>query len=73
MSVPLFLKSIGLECLRDLFEREKITIDILAEMTMDDLRDVGIDAYGIRQKLVRSIEKLTIGQPGEFVCLSHLI
>lgn len=67
MSVPLFLKSIGLESLREVFAKEQITMDVLVEMTHDDLRHIGIEAYGIRHKLVRSIEKLTIGQPGSFL------
>ncbi|KRX95030.1 Tankyrase-1, partial [Trichinella pseudospiralis] len=63
MSVPLFLKSIGLECLKDLFYKEQITLDVLVEMSHEDLKAIGVSTYGMRHKLIRSIEKLTIGQP----------
>jgi tankyrase len=63
MSVPLFLKSIGLEVYRDLFAKEQITLDILLEMSHDDLKAIGLDAYGVRHKLLKSVQKLTLGQP----------
>ena len=44
--------------LRDLFEREHITLDILAEMTHNDLKEIGITAYGQRHKLLKGIERL---------------
>ncbi|XP_075222552.1 tankyrase isoform X2 [Lycorma delicatula] len=54
-----FLASLGLEHLLDLLEREQITLDILAEMSHDDLKQVGISAYGYRHKLIKGIEKLS--------------
>lgn len=44
--------------LRELFEREHITLDILAEMTHHDLKEIGISAYGQRHKLLKGIERL---------------
>lgn len=42
----------------ELFEREQISLDILAEMGHDDLKQVGVSAYGHRHKLIKGIEKL---------------
>ncbi|KHJ42648.1 Poly(ADP-ribose) polymerase catalytic domain protein [Trichuris suis] len=63
MDVSLFLKSIDLECLQPLFKQEQITMDVLVEMSQDDLIAIGLTSYGVRHRLMRSIEKLTIGQP----------
>jgi len=59
-----FLLSLGLDPLIDLFEREQITLDILAEMGHDDLKQIGVSAYGYRHKLIKGIEKL-ISQNGK--------
>lgn len=40
-----------------LFEREKISIDVLAEMGHDQLKDIGIDAYGVRHRILKGIER----------------
>ncbi|XP_049764090.1 poly [ADP-ribose] polymerase tankyrase isoform X3 [Schistocerca cancellata] len=53
-----FLQSLGLEHLLELFEREQITLDILAEMGHEDLKQVGVSAYGYRHKLIKGIDKL---------------
>ncbi|XP_078033408.1 tankyrase isoform X2 [Augochlora pura] len=61
-----FLQSLGLEHLLELFEREQITLDILAEMGHEDLKQVGVSAYGYRHKLIKGMEKLlntTAGTP----------
>ncbi|KAE8749458.1 hypothetical protein FOCC_FOCC003724 [Frankliniella occidentalis] len=57
-SVAGFLNSLGLEHLLELFEREQITLDILGEMGHEDLKQIGISAYGYRHKLLKGIEKL---------------
>lgn len=44
--------------LRDIFDREQITMDILAEMGHDELKDIGINAYGHRHKIVKGVEKM---------------
>ncbi|XP_063216299.1 poly [ADP-ribose] polymerase tankyrase-like [Bacillus rossius redtenbacheri] len=53
-----FLASLGLDHLLELFEREQITLDILAEMSHEDLKQVGVSAYGYRHKLLKGIDKL---------------
>jgi tankyrase len=53
-----FLSSLCLEHLNEIFEREQITLDILAEMEHEDLKQIGITAYGYRHKLIKGMEKL---------------
>jgi len=62
MSVGAFLASLGLEKLREIFEREQISVDILAEMNHEDLKQIGVTAYGHRHKLIKGIEKLVSGK-----------
>ncbi|CAH0559644.1 unnamed protein product [Brassicogethes aeneus] len=57
-SVLNFLASLSLEHLHDIFEREQITLDILAEMGHEDLKQIGISAYGFRHKLIKGMERL---------------
>lgn len=58
VSVSGLLASLGLEQLRDIFEREQITMDILMEMGHEELKDIGINAYGHRHKILKGMEKL---------------
>uniref|UniRef100_A0A4W4E2T3 Poly [ADP-ribose] polymerase n=1 Tax=Electrophorus electricus TaxID=8005 RepID=A0A4W4E2T3_ELEEL len=62
MNITQFLKSLGLEHLRDIFEREQITLDVLADMGHEELKEIGINAYGHRHKLIKGIERLLGGQ-----------
>lgn len=57
-NITTFLQSLGLEHLLELFEREQIGLDILAEMGHEDLKQVGVSAYGYRHKLIKGMEKL---------------
>jgi tankyrase len=63
ISVSSFLTSVGLEQLRDIFEKEQITMDILVEMGHDELKDIGINAYGHRHKILKGLEKMVVGLP----------
>jgi len=60
LSVARFLDDIGLGCLHDIFHKEQITMDILVEMGHDELKDIGISAYGHRHKILKRIERLTM-------------
>ena len=51
----------NLESLREIFEREQISVDILSEMGHEDLKQIGITAYGHRHKLIKGLEKLMSG------------
>uniref|UniRef100_A0A673HS80 NAD(+) ADP-ribosyltransferase n=1 Tax=Sinocyclocheilus rhinocerous TaxID=307959 RepID=A0A673HS80_9TELE len=57
-------ESLGLEHLRDIFESEQITLDVLADMGHEELKEIGINAYGHRHKLIKGIERLLGGQQG---------
>jgi tankyrase len=58
LSLCQFQSSQQQDFLRELFEHEHITLDILAEMTHHDLKEIGITAYGQRHKLLKGIERL---------------
>ncbi len=58
LSVGQFLDRIGLGQLKDIFEKEQITMDILIEMGHEELKDIGINAYGHRHKILKGVEKL---------------
>uniref|UniRef100_A0A8C2Z516 Poly [ADP-ribose] polymerase n=1 Tax=Cyclopterus lumpus TaxID=8103 RepID=A0A8C2Z516_CYCLU len=64
MTINQFLKSLGLEHLRDTFQREQISLDVLADMGHEELKEIGINAYGHRHKLIKGIERLLGGQQG---------
>ena len=49
-----------LEQLIDLFDREQITLDILSEMGHEDLKQVGVSAYGFRHKILKGIAQLRL-------------
>ncbi|XP_045506072.1 poly [ADP-ribose] polymerase tankyrase [Colias croceus] len=53
-SLHTFLTSVGLEQLAPVLDREQITVDILSEMSHEDLRAVGVAAYGHRHRLLKA-------------------
>lgn len=53
-----FLTTLQLEHLIEMFEREQITLEILAEMGHEDLKQVGVTAYGFRHKILKGIATL---------------
>jgi tankyrase len=69
ISVSSFLTSVGLEQLRDIFEKEQITMDILVEMGHDELKDIGINAYGHRHKILKGLEKMVSGKGDLFIMI----
>ncbi|XP_076418944.1 poly [ADP-ribose] polymerase tankyrase-2 isoform X4 [Peromyscus maniculatus bairdii] len=63
-SITQFIRNLGLEHLMDIFEREQITLDVLVEMGHKELKEIGINAYGHRHKLIKGVERLISGQQG---------
>lgn len=57
-NVASFLASLQLDQLIDMFDREQITLEILAEMGHEDLKQVGVSAYGFRHKILKGIAQL---------------
>lgn len=52
-AIASFLANLGLEHLREIFEREQVTIDILLEMGHEELKTIGVHAYGHRHRLLK--------------------
>lgn len=53
-----FLSGLQLDHLIEMLEREQITLEILAEMGHEDLKQVGITAYGYRHKILKGVATL---------------
>ena len=50
-----FLRLVGLPSLVDLFEREQVdTMEIIMEMGHEELKELGVTAYGHRHKIIKS-------------------
>lgn len=60
VDITAFLGNLGLEHLVELFEKEHISLDILAEMSHEELKHIGVNAYGHRHRLLKGIEKLLL-------------
>ncbi|KAF6040293.1 TNKS2 [Bugula neritina] len=58
MSVSSFLDEIGLGHMMDMFTAERVSMDVLVEMTHESLKDIGVSAYGHRHKILRGIKDL---------------
>ncbi|XP_030629548.1 LOW QUALITY PROTEIN: poly [ADP-ribose] polymerase tankyrase-2-like [Chanos chanos] len=61
LSISQFLHNLGLEHLLEIFEREQITLDVLVEMGHKELKEIGINAYGHRHKIIKGVERLISG------------
>uniref|UniRef100_A0A3B3RTT5 Poly [ADP-ribose] polymerase n=1 Tax=Paramormyrops kingsleyae TaxID=1676925 RepID=A0A3B3RTT5_9TELE len=61
LSIDQFLNNLGLEQLLEIFEREQITLDVLVEMGHKELKEIGINAYGHRHKIIKGAERLITG------------
>lgn len=44
----------------------QISLDVLADMGHEELKEIGINAYGHRHKLIKGIERLLGGQQGQY-------
>ena len=58
LSVEEFLQKIELSKYIDIFKEEEVTMDILKTFNDDDLKNIGIDKYGPRKKILNSITAL---------------
>uniref|UniRef100_A0A667YB65 Poly [ADP-ribose] polymerase n=1 Tax=Myripristis murdjan TaxID=586833 RepID=A0A667YB65_9TELE len=61
LSICQFLNNLGLEHLLEIFDREQITLDVLVEMGHRELKEIGINAYGHRHKIIKGVERLISG------------
>ncbi|CAG0915375.1 unnamed protein product [Notodromas monacha] len=58
VTMATFLQSLGLEHLQELLDKEQITLDILAEMNHEDLKQIGVTAYGNRHRLLKGVQRI---------------
>ena len=58
MSVQGFLHNLELDQLFSIFEQELISMDVLMDMSHDDLCSVGVTAFGHRHKILRKVKEL---------------
>uniref|UniRef100_A0A8C5BYZ4 Poly [ADP-ribose] polymerase n=1 Tax=Gadus morhua TaxID=8049 RepID=A0A8C5BYZ4_GADMO len=61
ISIGQFLHNLGLEHLLDIFDREQISVDVLVEMGHRELKEIGINAYGHRHKIIKGVERIVSG------------
>lgn len=54
------LARLGLSHLKELFKKEEITVDVLAEMGHTELKEIGVSAYGNRHKIIKAAERLAL-------------
>lgn len=58
VSMKDFLVDLELEHLLPIFEREHITMDVLMDMSHDDLNSIEITAFGHRHRILRKVKEL---------------
>ncbi|KAL5724456.1 hypothetical protein ACHQM5_007719 [Ranunculus cassubicifolius] len=59
--VRMWLNGLGLGKYAPVFEIHEVDEDVLPQLTLDDLKDMGINAVGSRRKLYSAIQKLAKG------------
>ena len=62
-----FLESNDFAQYFEMFESEEITLDVLAEMSHPELKELGIKAYGHRHRLLRAARRHLSGPPQSMI------
>uniref|UniRef100_A0A5K3ET97 Poly [ADP-ribose] polymerase n=2 Tax=Mesocestoides corti TaxID=53468 RepID=A0A5K3ET97_MESCO len=57
VSTSSFLTTLGLEHLVELFDREQVTLDVLVELGHEELKELGVVAYGQRHKIIKGVSR----------------
>lgn len=70
-SVASFLSKLKLDHLNDLFEREQITLEILVEMGHEDLKQIGVTAFGFRHKILKANVALKASTGKSFIFVTR--
>ena len=60
------MASLGLNQLREVLDREQISVDILAKIGNEKLKQISTTVFGHRYKLIKCIEKLILGKAPAF-------
>jgi hypothetical protein len=63
MDVGLWLRGLGLGQYETNFRDNKINADLLPRLTNDDLKDIGVSAFGDRLQLLDAIAALVRARP----------
>src|SRR5215472_9020226 len=63
MDIADWLRGLGLEQYEDAFRENAIDTEVLGELTVDDLKELGITPIGHRRKLLAAIAALRAGGP----------
>ena len=58
LDIQAWLSDLGLERYAEAFRKNEIDVTVLAELTADDLKDIGVMAVGHRRRLLSAIELL---------------
>jgi len=61
IDISSFLEGLSLHALVEIFEREQITMDVLVEMGQEQLKEIGITAYGHRHKILKGVKERLAG------------
>ncbi|MBV8505774.1 MAG: AAA family ATPase, partial [Alphaproteobacteria bacterium] len=67
MDVADWLRSLGLERYEQVFHENRIAADVLPNLTVEDLRDLGVTLVGDRRRLLDAIAALGVGAPAAAV------
>src|ERR1700730_10132821 len=65
MDIGDWLRSLGLERYEAAFRENEIDDTVLASLTAEDLKDLGVNVVGHRRKLLDAIARLRIGAHAE--------
>ncbi|KAF6778441.1 hypothetical protein AHF37_02090 [Paragonimus kellicotti] len=57
LTVASFLTALDLQMYIELFDKEEVTMDILAEMTHAELKELGVIVYGHRHKILKGLQR----------------
>ena len=60
MDVGGWLRNLGLDQYEANFRDNKIDTDVLPQLTVDDLKDIGVSAVGDRRRLLAAIAALSV-------------
>ncbi|XP_046850055.1 poly [ADP-ribose] polymerase tankyrase-1-like isoform X2 [Xenia sp. Carnegie-2017] len=60
VDISQFLNSLQLAHLNEIFEQEQITWDVLLDMGHEELKEIGINAYGHRHKILKAVKERTV-------------
>lgn len=63
MNIAAWLRSLGLERYEQAFAANEIDAHVLASLTADDLKEIGVEAVGHRRKLLDAIAALRTQPP----------